>query len=68
MARLYVDGIDISIHAPHEGERPGIALNGVLCRTISIHAPHEGERPYRKGDMRDGGLFQSTLPMRGSDF
>ena len=21
MARLYVDGIDISIHAPHEGER-----------------------------------------------
>ncbi len=23
MARLYVDGIDVSIHAPHEGERRG---------------------------------------------
>ena len=35
---------DVSIHAPHEGERP-------VCRggyhglyIVSIHAPHEGER------------------------
>ena len=41
-------GMDlISIHAPHEGERP--SKDGVLSPTsiISIHAPHEGERPQQ---------------------
>ena len=36
--------IDVSIHAPHEGERPQLLLDrGRNCR-VSIHAPHEGER------------------------
>ena len=37
---------DISIHAPHEGER--LLPIGYLdiSPTISIHAPHEGERHY----------------------
>ena len=34
----------ISIHAPHEGERPPAELAGLVDRWISIHAPHEGER------------------------
>ena len=35
----------ISIHAPHEGERPDGADNITDLAHISIHAPHEGERP-----------------------
>ena len=34
----------ISIHAPHEGERPEGAALGIKADGISIHAPHEGER------------------------
>ena len=34
----------ISIHAPHEGERPTFAHLLALQFAISIHAPHEGER------------------------
>ena len=34
---------------------------------ISIHAPHEGERRCSKSNMLAFGLFQSTLPTRGSD-
>ena len=35
----------ISIHAPHEGERP-VSYSLMLAPIwISIHAPHEGERP-----------------------
>ena len=36
---------DISIHAPHEGERPVWVMALRLPERISIHAPHEGERP-----------------------
>ena len=36
----------ISIHAPHEGERPFFYLLA-LRHYISIHAPHEGERRSR---------------------
>ena len=39
----------ISIHAPHEGERPDGADNITDLAHISIHAPHEGERHYRGG-------------------
>ena len=34
----------ISIHAPHEGERPSIYPVYLEQYNISIHAPHEGER------------------------
>ncbi len=34
----------ISIHAPHEGERPTLYLGTASPSAISIHAPHEGER------------------------
>ena len=34
----------ISIHAPHEGERPPLSCLSGLHIEISIHAPHEGER------------------------
>ena len=37
----------ISIHAPHEGERPALLPgNGKGLARISIHAPHEGERLF----------------------
>ena len=35
--------IKISIHAPHEGVRPGYEEYQIL-EDISIHAPHEGVR------------------------
>ena len=34
---------------------------------ISIHAPHEGERRLIGQIWQDAGIFQSTLPTRGSD-
>ena len=34
----------ISIHAPHEGERPEREAIDARAAQISIHAPHEGER------------------------
>ena len=37
----------ISIHAPHEGERPQRACFKGQAAGISIHAPHEGERPVQ---------------------
>ena len=35
---------NVSIHAPHEGERPNPAKFILLHDVVSIHAPHEGER------------------------
>ena len=57
----------ISIHAPHEGERPDGADNITDLAHISIHAPHEGERLLRLRGVAVKGAFQSTLPTRGSD-
>ena len=58
----------ISIHAPHEGERPcGADPLGSAWAAISIHAPHEGERRLHQEDEDAAKLFQSTLPTRGSD-
>ena len=34
----------VSIHAPHEGERPPLSTKNRQVVTVSIHAPHEGER------------------------
>ena len=48
----------ISIHAPHEGERPRRLWTLTTSRRISIHAPHEGERHYQR---------QKSLP-RGINF
>mgnify|MGYP000345536666 CR=1 FL=1 len=45
----------ISIHAPHEGERPFPLYRAAAIRTISIHAPHEGERPTRP-ETADGNI------------
>ena len=36
--------VEISIHAPHEGERQIKAVLTAIRAKISIHAPHEGER------------------------
>ena len=36
--------MDISIHAPHEGERLNDLATRISKLEISIHAPHEGER------------------------
>ena len=46
LALLYYTGMryGISIHAPHEGERPQLFLRRRRDCGISIHAPHEGER------------------------
>ena len=58
----------ISIHAPHEGERPDGDLTVREVGRISIHAPHEGERRAQLLLYRGRGVgFQSTLPTRGSD-
>ena len=82
---------EISIHAPHEGERRVGETVEVPDFNISIHAPHEGERlgetastgsyfHFNPRSPRGGsdlilsselldknGIFQSTLPTRGSD-
>ena len=38
--------IQISIHAPHEGERQDLSRARAKARLISIHAPHAGERRW----------------------
>ena len=41
---VFDDNDVISIHAPHEGERPLQRTGEMMQVIISIHAPHEGER------------------------
>ena len=60
--------LEISIHAPHEGERHERGDVDERQGSISIHAPHEGERPYQVFYKSFRKLFQSTLPTRGSDY
>ena len=57
----------VSIHAPHEGERPLFDARRREDVVVSIHAPHEGERQDYAAIIKRAGLFQSTLPTRGSD-
>ena len=64
----YCDETEISIHAPHEGERRSEARRANARIRISIHAPHEGERPGGDYTKEDYSGFQSTLPTRGSDY
>ena len=56
----------VSIHAPHEGERPRFSRHRRTW-TVSIHAPHEGERRKLRHKEAIKMWFQSTLPTRGSD-
>ena len=58
---------NISIHAPHEGERRCTETQQGAGFRISIHAPHEGERLKARAHSSARHLFQSTLPTRGSD-
>ena len=44
---------DISIHAPHEGERRVWLVGNSARDGISIHAPHEGERLARISKLED---------------
>ena len=57
----------VSIHAPHEGERPERPKCHGNTTGVSIHAPHEGERPAAAPISSTSTTFQSTLPTRGSD-
>ncbi len=45
MYNVPINQKEISIHAPHEGERQNILQTLSRTEWISIHAPHEGERP-----------------------
>ena len=58
----------ISIHAPHEGER---RLNSCLKSSITMdfnpRSPRGGATCYFLLHQRAQGIFQSTLPTRGSD-
>ncbi len=65
-AKFQLDKL-ISIHAPHEGERLNPAAGWLRRHAISIHAPHEGERQMSELANELNGIFQSTLPTRGSD-
>ena len=46
MYNVPINQKEISIHAPHEGERRREADRALAYIKISIHAPHEGERPH----------------------
>ena len=60
------NGKEISIHAPHEGERrPQLLLHRGWDYGISIHAPHEGERPWEAVDMPSGGGISIHAPHEG---
>ena len=62
-----IKAVRVSIHAPHEGERPYHSGLYGFSAAVSIHAPHEGERPNGAYDAIARDRFQSTLPTRGSD-
>ena len=56
----------ISIHAPHEGERPDLA-HDARRKCISIHAPHEGERLKRyRARSRHTTYFNPRSPRGGA--
>ena len=67
-AKLILRSGQVSIHAPHEGERLNLTSAEGRLYAVSIHAPHEGERPVLLPAASAGAGFQSTLPTRGSDF
>ena len=57
---------DFNPRSPRGGATGQPAMN-LQTKGISIHAPHEGERHNAEDSRSMGGIFQSTLPTRGSD-
>ena len=57
----------VSIHAPHEGERPRAITPAVAIKTFQSTLPTRGSDAMPDCVWRAGALFQSTLPTRGSD-
>ena len=57
----------VSIHAPHEGERP-VDINDLAAR-ISFQStlPTRGSDDFGQRQKSKPAKFQSTLPTRGSD-
>ena len=62
------DGITVSIHAPHEGERPRCS-RPVLTSTSPFQStlPTRGSDSLKSFSTANAFMFQSTLPTRGSD-
>ena len=56
----------ISIHTPHVGSDPVMALSQLSRLCISIHTPHAGSDWRGIFPFWSRPLFQSTLPMRGA--
>ena len=61
----YAPALLISIHAPHEGERPLQRTGEMMQVIISIHAPHEGERPEAPADVSDMSIISIHAPHEG---
>ena len=53
--------------SPRGGATPNRFI-AYVSSPISIHAPHEGERLKTAIALKAQGVFQSTLPTRGSDY
>ena len=59
---------EISIHAPHEGERrSGRAAVSIAAHYFNPRSPRGGATIEDIQRLRTEGIFQSTLPTRGSD-
>ena len=58
----------ISIHAPHEGERPHKYYDGASPCEFQSTLPTRGSDPPAKSASTMTKIFQSTLPTRGSDW
>ena len=58
---------NVSIHAPHEGERRSACRRRLLADGVSIHAPHEGERRIRcPTPVRRSACFNPRSPRGGA--
>ena len=66
-ARLMPRQFAVSIHAPHEGERPVRSLYSRTSRTFQSTLPTRGSDYGGIVRAARAALFQSTLPTRGSD-
>ena len=58
---------EISIHAPHEGERRYDMQGNIGQLGFQSTLPTRGSDMERGGWKTDSTIFQSTLPTRGSD-
>ena len=58
---------DISIHAPHEGERPRLQCVAMWTMAFQSTLPTRGSDRYAALQTQRFSKFQSTLPTRGSD-